>query len=540
MGSSSEAPVKPAYPSLGFPVKGVQTITLLAPNHAEVSEIHCDLIVANNVVATQTSGVRDPVVRLYEFHFADLTVGCQYRYQFRSATGLVEVGLGLAPEDLNFFFYDRFAPEDTALLLSCNGIKDFHEKGLDSFGMWQRMYDEVQMMNRRPRLIVNGGDQYYQDAMEAKWIKQLGDENFAKIRDEFKCDSLKNALDHMAHPAYRKLMAQIPSVMMLDDHDITDGAGGRPEYFKGEGFTPEFQNFLSVQLELFETIQASRNPKPIMRTGNAGFSFILDLGDSALVALDLRTQKNGNKKQVMDAATEPAVLGAIERLPHKNVMVLIPVVPFRNARALEGGLLAAARIVAGIAAVFVPKNGIGAKLKAGLEYFAGLEDDLLDALSSEANIGFLMRLLKTLAKGAKKGVRYTILSGDIHCGGTVEARVTVDGFTFKLATVVSSPIGYQPMHYIVEALLKERKVISLLQDGVEVRGLIDAFTTQRNFVVLSPAKLATDERNEACRIFQEEVPGSKILQVDAWSEAETEIVTVKLNERLAVSSEVNQ
>lgn len=518
MGSSSEAPVKPAYPFLGFPVNGLQKIILLAPNHTDVSEVRCDLIVGKSVIATKVSRFRDPIVRLYEFEFSGLRVGCNYQYQFSSDEGSIELGEGLSSEDLNFIFHDRLTEADATLLVSCNGVKDFHERGLSPFAMWERMLDEVNKLPERPRLIINGGDQYYQDSIETIWIKQLSDDNFPKVRDDFKRASLQNALEHMNSPAYRKLMAQIPSIAMLDDHDITDGAGGRPEYFDGDNFTPEYRNFATVQIELFDLIQSSRNPAPILKTGLTGFSFVVDLGESALVALDLRTQKNARKKQLMEPDTEKAVLSAIENLTHKNVMILIPVVPFRNARVLEGVLLSFARVFAGIAAKYFPKGGIGAKLKTGMEYFAGLEDDLLDALSSEANVGFLARLLRSLAKGARKGVRYTVLSGDIHTGGTVESRVTVDGFSFKLPIVVSSPIGYQPMHYIVEAMLKERRVISFAEDGVGVRALIDAFTTQRNFILFYPAKIGTSARNEACWIYQEEVSGAKLLLVDGWLE----------------------
>lgn len=518
MGSRFELPAMPAYPFVGFPVKGVQKIILLAPNHADVSELHCDLIVGNSVVATQTSPFRDAIVRLYEFEFRGLSVGCHYNYQFRSDTGLIDVGGGLAAHDLIFVYHERFTASDTALLVSCNGVKDFHERDLSQFGMWERMLEEVGKLPERPRLIVNGGDQYYQDSIETKWLNELSEENFPKVHDDFKRASLRNALEHMDHPAYRKLMAQIPSMAMLDDHDITDGAGGRSKHFIGDNFTPEYRNFASVQIELFELIQASRNPVPILKSRNTGFSCILDLGDSALVALDLRTQKNCKKKQLMEPDTEKAVLTAIEKLPHKNVMVLIPVVPFRNARSLEDELLKLARTFEGIAANYFPENKAGAKLKAGLEYVANLEDDLLDALSSEDNIDFLARFLKTLGKGARKGVHYTVLSGDIHTGGTVEARVAIDGFSFKLSIVVSSPIGYQPMHHIVEAFLKERRLIDFSVDGVEVRALIDAFTTQRNFILFFPLKLGTSEQNGACQIYQEEVPGAKLLLVDSWLE----------------------
>lgn len=507
------------FPFLGRGQNATAKINILAPYHPNIKRLTCFVSSVAGERLSQEADYEDDIVRLYRFEFKGLKDGVEYKYWFSSEGKVVELGGGLTPDDLRFKHWETLGADDSVVLLSCNGVFDHKGAPAERWAMWNRLESEIVSSGAPPKLVIHGGDQYYQDAVEERWLKRLTDDEFPKVRSEFKRDALNNALKYWSHLSYRKVAAQIASVAMLDDHDITDGAGGRPEFFRGSEFTPEWRNYAEVQVELFRLLQASRNPSPIFVSRNSCFSFVLDLGSTALVALDLRTEKNSKNEEfpLMSEQHWNAVGEAITNLPHTNVMILIPVVPLRNSIKVEGVALWLAKTAAFIAALWKPQRKIWQQLLAGIKYIAGLEDDLSDALGSEVNKRFFAQLLRTLGDGARRGVTYTFLSGDIHTGGSVESNVSVDGFNFRVATLVSSPMGYQPMHYLVEAYLRDRTVIRFEEDGVKVAALNNAFTVNRNFMVVFPNRLAGPKTsNQAAYIFQEGVTDAKAVALQSW------------------------
>lgn len=509
------------YPVLGVGCGNSKKIILIAPSLKDSVTVKCELFSNGMKISSQEQTFKDAIVRVFEYEFCDLIPGVKYNYIFSENGKVLELGGGLEQEDLFFVHWNKIEGTDSVLLMSCNGV-NFYSDERKKWNMWEELNRNISNSKIKPQLLILGGDQYYQDTLEEKWIKKLNNANFGKIRDEFKRDCLNNILLHMENLSYRKTMAQIPSVAMLDDHDITDGAGGRDEHFIGTSdvFTEEYSNYFSVQKELFQLIQATRNPPPILKKDGAGFSTIVNLGETAIVLLDLRTEKNSRQNKLMEPDSKEALFTAMRELPHKKIMILSPVVPLRNSSKVEGGVHLAIYFLSKFLQ-YVPKLGkFGAKIKPTIEFITGLEDDLNDSLSSECNKNFFSELLHEMGAGAKAGVSYAILSGDIHTGGTVELFVKADGYEFRVPLIISSPIGYQTMNPIVETFLRGKHVISYSHANAAAEGRNNLFTTNRNYIQLTPNKLFSNP-NESVLLFEEELPGYQILMTQFWFKNES-------------------
>lgn len=513
---------------LGKSENGNIKINLLAPYHPEISKIECILSSAP-FQDKQEVRVRDDIIRWYQFEFDNLVEGTTYSYRFTVDGQTLDLGYGLKESDLFFTYWSEIDENDSVVSMSCNGPYFFKDEK-KKWDMWDRLHNEISTGFITPKLLILGGDQYYQDALEEKWLGKVNSENII----EFKKASLENALKHWEHISYRKVMAQIPSVAMLDDHDITDGANGdRDEFYVGQTseFNESWKYFSGVQKELFSFLQASRNPKPLLKKENQAFTFLLDLGKTALVALDLRTEKNSRKKMVQEEDSKMVLWNTIRKLPHKNVMIVIPVVPVRNSLPTE------AMILGGIASVPLLKTALARMLpeemrnqiENGLDSLTGFEDDLTDALSSEPNKDFLFELLEVILEGASRGVNYTILSGDIHTAGSVELHISDGINSANVPILVASPIAYDPMPRIVETILREHRVITLKHKGITVEAINHAFSSDRNFMNIYPEKLVMNPI-EAVQLFQEGVPGSKTVMFKGWNRK----IAVKTDHQLIV------
>lgn len=498
---------------LGRTSNGGITINLVAPEHTEISKIECILSSAPSIQSKDAT-FKDDIVRLYQFEFDDLFDGAVYSYHFMANGKRLELGLGLDEKDLYFTYWSKLDKNDSIINMSCNG-GFFYDDEKTRWGMWDRLYSEISSKNISPKLLVLAGDQYYQDEIEKKWFRKINDSN----RLEYKKDSLENALNHWVYPSYRKVLAQIPSVAMLDDHDLTDGANGdRDEFYvdNTNEFNEDWKSFVEVQKELFALLQASRNPTPVIEKKNQAFSFFLDLGNTALFALDLRTEKNSRKKTVQDEDSKKNLLNKLREISHKNVLIVVPVVPVRNSQHVEGGLLGAIAsipLIKYLIKIFPLK--VRKPLEEALDSLKGFQDDITDALSSEPNKDFLFDLIEVILEGAKHGVNYSILSGDIHTAGSVELHIEGNGAKTVVPILVSSPIAYKPMPNLVEAFLKEQRVVSLSHRGVSVEAINHAFTSNRNFMNIFPEKL---EQNsiEAVQLIQEGVSGFKTVVCKGW------------------------
>ena len=125
---------------------------------------------------------------------------------------------------------------------------------------------------------------------------------------------------------------------------------------------------------------------------------------------------------------------------------------------------------------------------------AGLSDDMVDSLSSEENRPSFVRVLKRLFQLKNQGKYVTILSGDIHLAGISEFIQIRNGKYSCIPQIVSSPIGNNPMHKLVEGFTTTTSEMEFFCSGDEkIIGRNLFYLSKRNFVKIYPEYLGKIE-----------------------------------------------
>lgn len=124
-----------------------------------------------------------------------------------------------------------------------------------------------------------------------------------------------------------------------------------------------------------------------------------------------------------------------------------------------------------------------------LDTIAGLDDDIKDSWSSEANRNELEWLRKQIRKVKAAGKRVVIIAGDIHTGGV--SKISFDNkFQNEGDTVyqiVSSPIAYVPMGYLVEKFTSGNSVNKISEGDESLYSYNLFYRCERNFTIISTA-----------------------------------------------------
>lgn len=266
-------------------------------------------------------------------------------------------------------------------------------------------------------LLLMGGDQVYADQMWAKvpelneWANKW---RFNQVRSGFTQSMETRVRQHYfeiytvnwSRPEMAKMLASIPTVMMWDDHDITDGWGSHPDELQlpnpklaGGGVLP---GLFTVAKEFFEAFQLRVAPGTsrlgAISPGGENLSSLHILGPIALLVADLRSERTRN--QVVGDATWDRIAAALNGLPKKGaikhllVMSSIPVV-YPN-----GGVL-------NNLAALIPWDPVNDP-----------QDDLIDHWSDPRHHSERERFVRLLFKvSQEKAIRVTILAGDVHVAG---------------------------------------------------------------------------------------------------------------------------
>lgn len=485
-------------------------ITVALPHRGD-TKLTCHLLSADGQkVDEQSSDVLHPIFKPFVFNFENLEVGAKYSYKFLSISDEeVDLEGDLSYQDC-WFYAPTFKDNDKLVLLSCNNPFHSEKQGNDQFEMWRRLQDVV-TKDPKIKLIVQGGDQVYHDDIEADCLQKLK----ATIADEegVRNNIIKNYQHYYGDLNYRKIMANIPSVAMLDDHDITDGWGGRPESFNDKDIKPEWQNYFDIAYDAFKAYQSVKNPE--IRLYEGVETTFLDFGENRIYLLDLRKEKNIKNKDfpLLSANHEVSFLKSLENTPDNisNILILSPVVPVRINPKMEETLgfvsdtLFQLRAFAKIkmrSAVKYSKAWSALHWCAGLGGIADLTDDITDGLSSSINRRFLINVLEKLAElSISKNKKTYFMSGDIHTGGMSEIFVENGETTVCIPQIVSSPIGYAPMAKIAKDKTTEEADYKIITskpapDTIFNNSLVIArnifYRSDRNFVVM---KLTKNRKN---------------------------------------------
>ena len=389
---------------------------------------------------------------------------------------------------------------------SCNGFSDPRamKKIKEANAMWARLnrlhatQDRVGAQTFGPlHVLLLGGDQIYSDSMwvevpalkawsELKWDARLAAPFPPGLHATLQVYFAKMYLDRWSQPDVAQTLASVPSVMMWDDHDIMDGWGSYPADLHN---CPVYQGIFRVAKAAFELFQRQMMGAipPATLPGQTVHNSAYNLGDAGLLVLDMRSERgpgsetdaNGGTllraEQVMSLQSWNAVfdwLSAQEAagvMKHLFVMSSIPVVH--------------------------PSFELLEKL---LGIFPGqqeLEDDLRDHWTSKSHRGERLRLIHRLLQASAKGIRVTLLSGDVHVAalGVIESeRTDVPPGARAINQLTSSGIVH-PAPPGVALYFLEQACQKIEQIDRDITGTMYEFPTTshrligcRNFLTLQP------------------------------------------------------
>lgn len=498
-----EPNVKVIGPQLGLPNEPHSIIiTIGLPHFPSDAVIECILEGEDGSRQTQKKECLDKKFKNFVFKFSNLKPGTPYRYLFKDAHNTpIPLEGDLTTKDCWFYGPDFDDRNDKFVLLSCNNpFMSGFSTPEQQFRMWQKLHDAI-MPRQDIKFILQGGDQVYNDVIADGLLQTLkGSDLQQEIYDNATNIIITNYQSYYSNLYYRKILAHIPSAAMLDDHDITDGWGGRPDSFVegGKVFLDEWNRYFQLTYEAFRAYQACKNPDPIC--DDAATTFV-DLGDNRIFLMDFRKQKNTAEEKLIGNVHEQKVHEIIEGT-NKRTFVLSPVVPVRMDPKAEAAFERAAKLAYKLSKSL--QNSHDVRVNSAISGFrrwcykialklltgtADYEDDIGDSLSSSTNKSYLLRLIKLLYDNHQKnGGQIIILSGDIHTGGISE--IIINKGDLVIPQIVSSPIGYKPMP-------KEAKDFTMtegepsLSDGeiiVDFRNIF--YRSARNFAIIAPSKLA--------------------------------------------------
>lgn len=234
---------------------------------------------------------------------------------------------------------------DTVGVGAANKLSPGTEWGSADYGwaMWEQLSRDLDRRGtgqKLPKLLILAGDQVYNDDVEEKWMPALAASNnsedpHSEIAEDIRKELIIQYTKFWGHASYRRVLAAIPSVAIWDDHDITDGWGGRPESFDPKipgRFKAEWWTYFQLCREAFAAYQGSRNPAQGLTYANPVFTNIFDQGPNRFVLLDFRTEKNTSRRLLWERDHEAKVLHALNTTPTeiRRLFVVSPVVPFRT------------------------------------------------------------------------------------------------------------------------------------------------------------------------------------------------------------------
>ena len=504
------APVKVIGPQLGLAGEpGAVRVTVAFPpgDFPDLKQVGCVLLdeSGGQVGEAKVSAIghENKEFGQHAFDFKGLEAGRKYRYKFLNGSdNEIPLQGGLSYDDC-WFYGPAFDEEsDKFVLLSCNNpFHSGHDEPEKQFAMWRRLKERVDRDGGKTiRLIVQGGDQVYHDRIERfcvpgiEFRRQPSDE---KIREQV----VRNYQHFYGDLDYRKLLACIPSVAMLDDHDITDGWGGREEMFfkKGKGeVKPDWERFFRIAYGAFRAYQAAKNPPPLLGEDGPATTF-LDMGRSRFILMDLRFEKNRFTGRLMDPPHKAKVMDAIATAPER-IFLLSPVVPIRIDPLWETGVgwlttWASKRSrLWGTRANWCEKVGFHriahffSKVEEAFAKIGCYSDDIYDALGIDPNLPYFLALMEALHKRcAARGKEAVILSGDIHTGGISE--IFMCGPEFIVPQIVSSPVGYETMPKLAKNATTTEGYKKIWSDSSNLHFRNIFYRSDRNFAVITPGRL---------------------------------------------------
>jgi len=405
---------------------------------------------------------------------ADLSPDTRYVYEVVRA-GTVRSAREFPAGSPSFFTMPTSIDDLRFLFMSCNGL---HRRppGRRATAMWERANVEV---SRDPsiRFALLGGDQVYADDMRDVWLDQAdasaggGEARLAslghdEIVAELAAGYAKVYSGYWHQPAIREFMANVPCMMMWDDHDIYDGWGSH-----GDEHEALPRAFFAAASQAFDAHQGVHNPANGC-ADHRGFAF--ESAGLGVLMLDLRS----HRRIVADTA--------------------YPLLGNEQWEFVQSWLerFTAAKVSHLVVACSVPPVFAGRVLPTMPGWLLQEEhDDVLDQWSSGPNLNDQRRLFGKLFEFRRQtSANVLLVGGDVHCASITRLRSRHPQFVFDdepngatIHQLVSSGIAHQAPSGAAGWLLDryiggEQEVSDALHLVADVQHIYRA----RNFAVVSP------------------------------------------------------
>lgn len=336
---------------------------------------------------------------------------------------------------------------------SCAG---FHEKPTVREEVQNELWKVMRNQQKKApyHLLIMGGDQVYADELLIRedefenWLEMPYEK---RITNPFTPEMEKSAQDFYFNLYCKRwseldpgsCYASIPTMMIWDDHDIFDGWGSYNDKLQNckvfDGIykhAREYFRIFQLQSTSEELIKASlcnqtNSDKSFNDKSNLSYAF--QIGDIAIVALDLRSERTMNT--VVSDESWSAIYQWIDNMKNaKHLLLLssIPVVyPYGN---------------------WLSENVVGYLSEVvDIRSNYHLHDDIQDQWMSIAHRDERASLIKKLLDvSIKTKCRVTIISGDVHLGALGYIRSTISDNVSENAKIinqlVSSAIVNNPSH----------------------------------------------------------------------------------------------
>jgi hypothetical protein len=381
---------------------------------------------------------------------------------------------------------------------SCAGFSSLRE--MKKVGNKNAMWDVLAEQNREEpyHLMLMGGDQVYADLVwdiVAPLRNRLA--GLAGTRDwehaEF-TEDIRAAVEEFYFDLYLQrwtqvepsaLLAQVPSLMMWDDHDIFDGWGSYPE---AQQRSPVFRGIWEQAREHFRLFQLQAADDRALPSGmlrepdeqdeQPNFTYAYRIGELALAVLDMRSERT--QKRVMSLKT----WNALQEWMDKEL---------KECRHLF--------VVSSIPVVYVNSNLV----EAAFGYLPGqqdLEDDFKDQWLSRTHKEERLRLIHRLLRFSEKtGCRTTIVSGDVHVAALGYLQSAREGFANEEANVINQLISSAMVHppppglivYAMEKVMADN--VEDVDRGITARMTMFPFRTQHFVAKRNWLSLELDEES---------------------------------------------
>jgi alkaline phosphatase D len=364
-----------------------------------------------------------------------ILLGQDQPYRFRT---LPAASATAAP--LSFAFYSCHMPYATTL---------FGKTEVSGMAMWDCLNDVMERHYAQDfRFLLAGGDQVYVDGVTSLdiWkylngaMKREGD-TLSPTQEEMTSWYRDIYRGYWGFPSVRKAFGRFPTYMIWDDHELADGwgslllAGGKDDELD-ERFPQRKEKGLSradcltlldrmrqAALQVYEEYQHGHNPD----TPAGQYDYAFDCGSTAVYVLDGRGQRDINR-------AEARILGKAQLKRFADWL-----------DALDPATTKYLFVVAAVPLLHMKPVFANADDNV-LADLANLQDDLRDSWEHALHDKERRQLLKLLFKAAARGIRVSILSGDVHISAVF--RMTDEACGATIHQLTSSALTYNKPRFL--------------------------------------------------------------------------------------------